>query len=149
LAVPETYRWQGWAHGDLERSLDLLIREDGKGRLQLITYGEFDKHFRKADKSGKDDQVLLKEWEQFFRPFHPARLPVLWRVLVAQAILYQGLENLHRSEAELRLKTILPEGPDPLFDWRAPASATPEGAALSTQNAVLIYLRSRLPALFG
>ncbi|NWJ40024.1 MAG: hypothetical protein HXX12_03510 [Geothrix sp.] len=148
-AAPAIYRWQGWAHGDLERSLDLLIREDGKGRLQLVSYGEFDKHFRKGDKSGKDDHALLQAWEEFFRPFHPARLPVLWRVLVAQAILYQGLENLHRSGAEGTPRPLAAVGPDPRFDWREPGTEASIAASASAQEAALALLRTRVPALFG
>lgn len=146
---PATYRWQGWAHGDLERSLDLLLREDTKGRLQLISYGEFDKHFRKGDKAGREDQALLREWEQFFRPFHPARLPVLWRVLVAQAILYQGLEDLHRSAGEGTPRPLATAGLDPHFDWRAASAGTPASEANAAQLAALALLRARVPALFG
>jgi hypothetical protein len=84
---PEVYARQGLYRGVIEDVADALIKEQD-GRSRPKTYGEFKAEW---DQKGTPVQGVRENLIELFSGFHPERKPVLWRVLVAQHLLYAAL----------------------------------------------------------
>jgi hypothetical protein len=84
---PEVYARQGLYRAVVENVADALIVDSHEGSRPK-TYGEFCADWN-ADSSKISE--LKGELISLFGGFHPSRKPVLWRVLVAQYLLYAEL----------------------------------------------------------
>lgn len=90
---PPKYWRQGLPMGELDIVIDLLlIKEDNEKRL--LNYGEFEAKID-SDKNLKRQMDLC---EKLLTGFTPDQRPVLWILLVTQAILYRGFLHIHASE---------------------------------------------------
>jgi hypothetical protein len=89
---PQVYARQGLYRGTLDVVVDALIHtpepgtKDGVPRCK--TYGEFLAEF---DESESAIHRVRLDLDELFSGFHPHRKPVLWRLLVTQALLYDAL----------------------------------------------------------
>jgi hypothetical protein len=146
---PAKYSRQGIPLGHLDNAADALIRREGPG--QWVSFGEFYARYR-----SKSPEV----YERFdpvatvFLHFHPRTRPVLWRILVTQAHIYQALlrsremQTLSAAETSPLVRPI--EGDErKLFDWRGDGedAAGPEALAEPFEVAHE-YLRKRMGELF-
>jgi hypothetical protein len=103
---PAVFGRQGLYRGTLDVVVDALIRtvgetsEDGKGDRteRCKTFGEFLAEF---EASGSAVDRIRPELDELFAGFHPLRRPVLWRVLVAQALLYDAFLGVRSDFGEL------------------------------------------------
>jgi hypothetical protein len=102
---PAVFGRQGLYRGTLDVVVDALIRtvgqtsEDGKGGTERCkTFGEFLAEFEAA---GSPVDRIRPELDELFVGFHPQRRPVLWRVLVAQALLYDAFLGVRSDLGEL------------------------------------------------
>lgn len=94
---PEDPRYvrQGVFVGILERALDAIIHDADGASPRLLTFGEFEDYVR--DENSKQFKAL-KPLLKILRGFHPASKPVLWRILIAQCHIYQGILCLRKHE---------------------------------------------------
>lgn len=78
--------------GRLDNALDALINQEEKTGDRFISFGEFEEKFDTI----KEDDVnsSLGTARDIFSEFHPSTRPVLWRILVAQGLLYQCILEL-------------------------------------------------------
>jgi hypothetical protein len=142
---PATYWWQGLTMGRLENVLDVLSAPGGEadgGRL--LSFGEFERRYDEIFERG--DERERKSLAVASNPlvfFSPETRPVFWRMLVAQACLYQALLRTRRSDQDLPnheqdwMRLLRLEDADE-FRWKSESNAVPlEG----TLQAVEAYLR--------
>ncbi len=96
---PAAYWWQGLRMGRLENILDLFTvsgPEPGGGRLR--SFGEFEQLYDSVLKEGGDrDRKTMAVASNGLVAFSPESRPVYWRVLIAQACLYQALLRMLRE----------------------------------------------------
>ena len=114
-------RTQGIVQGRLDEILDIFITQENinnNHRRRVIRYGEFENLYSEIRKSGKLDIVV-----ELFSNIHPARKPILWRILLAQTILYNSimiLNNEARSKSNISkmIKWYTCQEQFNYFDWR-------------------------------
>ena len=100
---------QGLYIGDVERLADALIVADGDAR-RVMSFGEFEA----AVHSGSPLAFAVAPMADVLRPFHPARRPVTWRILVGQAHLLRLL-TIEDAPDEASFGLPLDQRAD--FDW--------------------------------
>ncbi len=89
---PEKYWLQGLKVGTLDILTEHLILSNGNAIPRIKSFGEFEQEF-----FGKGNHTNTSESNEFevfitlFSFFHPKTRPVLWRVLIAQAYLYNAI----------------------------------------------------------
>jgi hypothetical protein len=82
---------------------------------RCMTFGEFEREWRKAEEGQATPMASVSETlVELLGGFHPKRKPVLWRVLLAQYLLYRSLLSGHPELVPLT------ENEQKLFDWRGP-----------------------------
>lgn len=88
--------------GITENIVELLIEVDPEipSKRKVMNLAKFQEIFRKSKSSD------LKSFVTMLRLFHPERLPVLWRILIVQAIIYKVVGNLRR-ETKISTKEAL------------------------------------------
>ncbi len=102
---PAVYGRQGLYRGTLDVVVDALISspapgsKDAAGAVERCkTFGEFLTEFEVA---GSPVHAIRPELGELFGGFHPQRRPVLWRVLVGQALLYDEFLGARPDTATL------------------------------------------------
>jgi hypothetical protein len=83
---------------------ELIVHEPGK-IPRIKSYGEFENDCLNAEKN-----KWKEPWDEaakLYTRFHPKSYPILWRIMVTQAILYQSLKNSTSKDS------------DPYFDFKA------------------------------
>lgn len=113
---PARFDRQGYPLGAIEAVIETLLRADGK-ELRLISYAECEAAY---EEKGSTLQQRFDEVDFLIQDFHPRSRPVLWRILVAQALLYRALfqETDLSSPNWTSEKLSIPEGEIGCFDWR-------------------------------
>jgi hypothetical protein len=108
---PAVYGRQGLYRGTLDVVVDALVSQPAPGSKDAAggverckTFGEFLAEF---DDAGSPVAAIRPELEELFGGFHPRRRPVLWRLLVGQALLYDEFLRARPDPAELERS----------FDW--------------------------------
>jgi hypothetical protein len=131
--------------GYLEQAVDCLIREDGERRF-CIRYGDF------SDKLSSDPAfaAAMEHFTAPFTDFHPARKPVLWRILLGQVHLYRALMETFDATPESTSRLTHPAETVPTsewdtYDWRSDESVSRQTAVVDPFTAVSAVLRRRIP----
>jgi hypothetical protein len=125
----ERHRWrQGLYTGQIAEAVDALIARD-KTSCRLKSYAEFSRALhglglRSADPgSGEAAQMkrCLMPLVGVLRDFHPARRPVTWRVLLAQAACYRAITAVKSDVVQpaqiLAASTYADPQTRAAFDW--------------------------------
>jgi hypothetical protein len=95
---PAKHYFQGIFRATLERIVNGLI-DDGR----IISMEEFDKRFgndwrtplpEEDESRPVDVHEVFRIFSTRIKHFHPKRKPVLWRIILAQLVLYQALERM-------------------------------------------------------
>jgi hypothetical protein len=108
---PAKYWWQGLTSGRLDSFLDLMTVGHGGDRMDLMSFGEFEALYDKIYHSGEErDRKSLATATNSIYGFTPQARPVLCRMLMGQAGLYQALVRTRSS--------TIPTPRDPA-GWRA------------------------------
>ena len=113
-------RTQGIVQGRLDEIIDIFIIQENINnnlRRRVVRYGEFENMYPDIRKSGKLDIVI-----ELFSDFHPATKPILWRILLAQAILYDSIIFLNNKSNESNISNYIKwytyQERFDYFDWR-------------------------------
>jgi hypothetical protein len=128
-ADPARYARQGLYRGILDVVVESMI-VDGRS----LTFGEF---LRAWDQRGSALHGSRGELLYLLAEFHPARKPVLWRVLIAQHLLYTAL--LRDEPIDAPLSSSLED-----LDWRPAGDAHDDDAVREPVRAAEDYVRKRL-----
>jgi hypothetical protein len=115
-------RTQGFVQGKLDQLVDIFIVQENINnvlRKRLISYGEFENLYPELRKSGKLNMAI-----ELFSDFHPQTKPILWRILITQAILYNSILILnykHSNDLEVSspVTDFTYEEKMSYFDWRS------------------------------
>lgn len=146
---PEKYIRQAMLMGSLESVVDSFIASESDGTQRCMTYGEFTAAYYHGD----DVAESFSEAAELFRNFHPKTRPVLWRILIAQAHIYEALlrtRELKLSKAGTSVSPLLmpiPEAERSKFDWRA-AGETDDEVLIQPFDVAEEYLRKHLGEMF-
>jgi hypothetical protein len=83
---PRIYYRQGFPAGRIDNALDTLITSDSSGASRVLSFGHFEKMLDKiVDSDVKSPLGVAKD---MFFSFHPQKRPVLWRILICHAHIY-------------------------------------------------------------
>jgi hypothetical protein len=145
---PERYKRQGLYAGLIDNLADALIVNEKDGTSRLMSFGEFEEHYFVPQPKKPFDSAV----ELFFY-FRPDTRPVLWRILLMQAHIYQALKRVY----ELRDKQQPLDSPLIIipndqrkedFDWRRNVSeGTDDRVLVEDYLAIEKYLRRKLGEL--
>jgi hypothetical protein len=95
---------------------DLIVHEPGK-IPRIKSYGEFENDCLDAGKNN-----WKEHWDiaaRLYTGFHPKSCPVLWRIMITQAILYQSLKNSTSNESRPYFNFNALKGQiESKIDWR-------------------------------
>jgi hypothetical protein len=104
---------------------DLIICDAHTKVGRVMMYGEFeDKYFGKE--AGWKDKEELVTIVKLLLNFHPRTQPILWRMLITQAILYTALKDIRENALPPYIKPLelMTHEQKKHFDWRKnPAEA--------------------------
>jgi hypothetical protein len=127
---PSKYWWQGLTMGRLEGVLDLLTvpHEDSQ---RLASFGEFEQLWQESVERGDERacKTLAIASNALLR-FRPDERPVFWRVLIAQARLYQALirtkaDGFGAPESTEEWMALLALEYPERFDWKTEIPGAP------------------------
>jgi hypothetical protein len=133
---PSKYWWQGLTMGRLEGVLDLLTvpHEDSQ---RLASFGEFEQLWQESVDRGDERacKTLAIASNALLLRFRPDERPVFWRVLIAQARLYQALIRTKADASERRNR--------PRSGWLSWRSSIPSASTGRPKSHALPVLRRR------
>ena len=148
-AHPARYRRQGVPIGMLDRAVEGLIKTGADGAQRLLTYGEFEAALS-ADLAGSGARYGV--FAELFEDFHPRTRPVLWRILIAQALLHRELLRVFRTRTpSIRPVELIARVPDEEFDLLAWSTSKAPGVLDEMRKpyaAASHYFATHLPVLF-
>lgn len=142
---PGRYWRQGTNIGWVDVAVDSLLATDSAGNRRVVSFGEFQQLF---DKSARSEDSALAPFIELFLHFDPETRPVLWRILVLQAVTCRDLLVVLRDKSSHDLLfSQVPSETDlkHQLDWR-PA----DRRSAQTDDpfvAVEAYYRTRYPTL--
>jgi hypothetical protein len=149
---PAVHTRQGIFFNILENLVsDLIIYDKRLKKDRVMRYGEFeDTYFHKETTAWKNKEEL-KTIVKCLLYFHPTTRPVLWRMLITQALLYDALKNIRENKDPPYIKSIEWMVPDEkkLFDWRQnPNEATDDEVLNQPFRAAKKYLQTHEKRLY-
>jgi hypothetical protein len=110
---PEKFWLQGLKVGTIDILAETLIlseKDSSNNNIRIKSFGEFEQQFfKKGESAVSHDDSNNNTFEVFltiFSYFHPKTRPVLWRVLITQAYLYNAIKNIRNSEEKFNISTI-------------------------------------------
>lgn len=142
---PARYWRQGTNIGWVDIAVDSLLATDGAGNRRVVSFGEFQALF---EESAQSEDSAFAPFIDLFLYFDPETRPVLWRILVLQAVTCRNLLVVLRDRPshDLLFSQVPSEGELELaLDWR------PDGQHSEVTRAPFVavetYYRKRYPAL--
>jgi hypothetical protein len=147
-AEPQAFWKQGVHRGVVDIAAEVLIAPEPGAVGRVKSYGEFEQDYTTE---GSPINRAFRRFDHFLLHFHPARRPVLWRMLIVHAHLYRAMLLTHEGAGGLTL--TIPEAERVPFDWREPsrrgAGGVPDQVVREPFDVAERYLRERLGYLFG
>jgi len=92
---PSEYWRQGLPYGRLDNAVEALVIRDHEpdGSLRIRSFGEFESALHQNGVVAENFAIV----RDIFLGFHPAARPVLWRMLIAQAHIYESVIQFQRG----------------------------------------------------
>jgi hypothetical protein len=101
VRYPERYWLQGLKVGNLDNVSESLIITKDRLDIRIKSFGEFEQEIFQREEDDNSNSVTksynahtFEVLFTLFSHFHPMKRPVLWRVLIAQAYLYNAILNI-------------------------------------------------------
>ncbi len=91
---PVTYWRQGIPVGRLDKAVESLLVNDTRGP-RIMSFAEYEVEFYKQNSALRQNFLLISDT---FTDFHPRNRPILWRMLVTQAHLYNAVRELSQNQ---------------------------------------------------
>jgi len=148
--VNSNYKKQGIFIGIVDNLTNELIIKEGEN-LRIMTFGEFSNYISDSLKN-----MQFKAVFEIFKDFHPARCPVLWRILMVQAYVYRAIlinYDKHYKKESIDIKKTLSSISSnwrSKFDWRQGKERekiADKSVFDDPFNAAEIYLNKRMEEL--
>jgi hypothetical protein len=118
---PEKFWLQGLKVGTIDILAEsLILAGDKETGPRIKSFGEFEQEF--FEKRNNNNPIIISPDNRFevlftlFSYFHPKTRPVLWRVLLTQAYLYNAIRNIRNAEDRDDLTTTNFDNFKKLFD---------------------------------
>ena len=128
---PSQFWWQGLTLGRLAGMLDLMTVEPEGGDERVISFGEFERFYQEIflDQDEMRRKVVAAAANAIYC-FRPKDRPVFWRMLIAQARLYQALARSRSNaltipDSESAWLEYLRLEDQREFSWRGSESGAP------------------------
>lgn len=143
-ANQSVYYRQGLPLGVMEHAIEALIANDSSGSARVMTYAECEMAYQDEEsrvRQSFDDIMFLIE------DFHPRTRPVLWRMMVAQALIYRALSEPGDFITEPVQRLFQPnlQQEFALFDWRTEHDkAVSDEEILAPLRTAVQYMHERL-----
>jgi hypothetical protein len=120
--IPAVHDLQHLWLGDLDRLLDAMTVREADKPPHLLTWGQFDEEFtnKRSHLHGPASKI-----ESIFAGLHPQNTPILWRILITHAVIYQVLKTFaHQPDPteHTDLKDAFSIDDPRALDWRPSAS---------------------------
>lgn len=147
LSEPQRHWRQGVATRRIDNSVDALIVLDTAGHERLMSFGQFDGLFADANSDLHREIAVVAD---IFQGFHPATRPILWRILVTEAHVYESLLAIRSPSAGNGAGIDAPwdaigEDERAPFDWRAEkGEASDQEVLVEPFEVAREYLRQHL-----
>jgi hypothetical protein len=109
VKYPEKLWLQGLKVGTLDIvSETLILSEKGSDNVRIKSFGEFEQQFfeNRDSAATHDSNNIFEVFLTIFSFFHPRTRPVLWRVLITQAYLYNAIKNIRKAEEKIDISNI-------------------------------------------
>ncbi|MDQ3800401.1 MAG: hypothetical protein M3384_13200 [Acidobacteriota bacterium] len=142
---PEVYMRQAMFIGTLDSVIHKMIVTESESIQRCINYNEFEEVYKKNENNCFADVIEL------FQDFHPKTRPVFWRVLIAQAYIYETLIQArdlrinNKSNSEIAVINSLAELERGELNWRnETVEATDEEVLIQPFDAAKKYLKKWL-----
>jgi hypothetical protein len=106
VKYPEKFWLQGLKVGTIDILAETLIvsEKGGDNNSRIKSFGEFEQQFfKKSDIIASQNNNTFEVFFTIFSYFHPRTRPVLWRVLITQAYLYNAIKNIRNNEEEFNI----------------------------------------------
>jgi len=124
---PSTYWRQGLPIGRFDNAVEsLIIRDpDPGGHQRVMSFGEFETELHKPSSTLNETFSYVRD---IITGFHPETRPVLWRMLITQAHIYDAIVQFHKESAkentdDKKLIVVpIPEKDRQPFYWRRNAN---------------------------
>lgn len=148
-ADPQRHWRQGVAIRRVDNGADALIISDAEGRERLMSFGQFDDLYGDPASEVHERVGVMAD---IFQGFHPVTRPVLWRILIAKAHVYESLLSIRDRSGREGSGIDAPweaiaEDSRARFDWRADkAEASDADVLVVPFDAACDYLRQHLGA---
>jgi hypothetical protein len=139
------YWIQGVPFGSLDAAVETMIVTSGKG-VTYQSYGQFEQAVETAGSPSHERFAALAD---LFINFHPARRPVLWRILCQQVVLYEVLGRLQTAGSRAKLGSLdelvrVDETTLTKLDWRREGDGFDDSAIRDPLNVAINYVREKL-----
>jgi hypothetical protein len=95
---PQTGPIQGLPLGRVDVAAEAMIVREKDEAPRLMTYGQFESEYRTQ---GSALSTAFQPVAALFRGFHPGTRPVLWRILVVQAVMLRALIDIRGRDREV------------------------------------------------
>jgi hypothetical protein len=149
---PEKYWRQGLAIGRLDNAVESLLVRESMGIWRSMSFGEFESgYFKEGSAVHSSFDVVV----DLFFDFHPKTRPVLWRILVIQAHIYQGILHalaIRDPQVAENYKPLemLQEVDRQKLDWRQPREdVTDDEVLVQPFHIAKMFLLEKLGPLFN
>jgi len=148
--MPEKYWRQGVTIGRLDVAIEGMIKQMPDGNDRCMSFGEFETAFYNDLENNKG--LDFGHFADIFSHFHPARRPILWRILVLQAHLYSKIMELFVEHGATGFITNVPSdffnADIPKLDWRQNFGDYDKEVILEPVTVAKDYLHTRVPDIF-
>jgi hypothetical protein len=106
VKYPEEFWLQGLKVGTIDILAETLIvsEKGGDNNSRIKSFGEFEQQFfKESDNIASQSNNTFEVFFTIFSYFHPRTRPVLWRVLITQAYLYNAIKNIRNTDEEFNI----------------------------------------------
>jgi hypothetical protein len=146
---PATYWRQGLPIGRLDNAVEsLIIRDpDADGHQRIMSFGMFESQLHETNSQVRGCFSIVRD---VITDFHPETRPVLWRMLVAQAHIYDAIVRFQkgRSKDAKLVVSLIPEKDRSVFYWRRNPSATQLTQLNEPFGVAEAFFKREIPNLF-
>jgi hypothetical protein len=146
---PQVYRKQGLFTGIVDNLAESLVKYGSQGQAyeRIKSFSEFQQEFITYDNNRKKVAHPFSQVAELFLNFHPKTMPILWRILLVQVMIYEAMKKTReqpKTKTDIRTLRLMSKEDLQKYDWR-----TPEDHALGsekddkTYDAIREYLLTR------
>jgi hypothetical protein len=129
--------------GAIDQIVDLMTTTEN-GSVRCLRYGEFQQLYNKHAKREPSRPDALCRLKVLLTDFHPQEKPVLWRILLTQAVLCHAIAQAFESASTSPMATpsldLFETMPRDDFDWTTPNGPQPFDPPTTALAAVREYL---------